>query len=146
MVGSYRTDRSAFRLGIPLAGVAENLFVTAGRVAGLFAGIAMAIFDIYHTVVEIRLDGDGVLIGAYFASAVVGGALSLVMFIGIGAASLPVIGILVLLLIVIGVWIENNKGNPVQDWLERCPWGNLTSERYKDLATEQAELMKAIED
>jgi hypothetical protein len=62
----------------------------------------------------------------------------------LGAAALPIIGILILLLIGISILIEYVKDNPVQDWLERCPWGVLTAQRYPDLTTEQAQLMNAL--
>jgi len=28
--------------------------------------------------------------------------------------------------------------------MERCPWGNLTDQRYRDIRIEQAELIKAL--
>ena len=62
----------------------------------------------------------------------------------LGSVAIPVIGLLVLLLIGIGILIEFIKDNPIQDWLERCPWGNLTDQRYRDIRVEQAELIKAL--
>jgi hypothetical protein len=47
-------------------------------------------------------------------------------------------------LIGIGVLIEYIKDNPVQDWLERCPWRILPAQRYPDLPTEQAQLKQAL--
>ena len=35
--------------------------------------------------------------------------------------------------------------NKIQDWLERVhEWGSLSGQRYKDFATEQSELKKAL--
>jgi hypothetical protein len=47
----------------------------------------------------------------------------------------------------IGNWnqglIECVKYNPVQDWLERCPWG-ISTERYINEEIEQDQLKKAV--
>lgn len=143
IVGNMAAGRSAFSMGVPLATV-SNYWLIVGRGAGAAAGVAMALFDIYHAYVEIRTGGDGVVIGAYIASAVVGALLTYVIFFGMAVMFIPILGLLVILLIGIGIWLESIKDNPIQDWLERCTWGNLIRERYKDLATEQAELIKAL--
>jgi hypothetical protein len=61
----------------------------------------------------------------------------------IGSLIIPIIGLLVLSAIGIGVLIEYVKDNPVQDWLERWPWG-ISTERYINEEIEQAQLKKAV--
>jgi hypothetical protein len=143
IIGNVLAGRSAFSLGTALASE-MNIFLRVGKGAGVAAGVAMAICDGYHGYVEYKSGADGIVIVSYGASALVGFTLSMVLFYCTGALLIPLVGILVLLLVGIGLWIESIKDNPVQDWLERCPWGNVVHERYKDLATEQAELVKAL--
>lgn len=62
----------------------------------------------------------------------------------LGTLALPWIIAILVALVAVAIIIEYFKDNPVQDWLERCPWGVLAEERYPDSATEQAELAKAL--
>ena len=52
--------------------------------------------------------------------------------------------LLLVALIGLGIAIEYLKDNPVQDWLERCPWGISPKERYHNLVTEQEQLALAL--
>jgi len=65
----------------------------------------------------------------------------------LGAGLATGIGIvLVVLVIVIAVLIEIFKDNKLQDWLERCYFGNFdAAERYADHAAEARELAVALE-
>ncbi|HBI68416.1 MAG TPA: hypothetical protein DDZ22_05150 [Massilia sp.] len=68
----------------------------------------------------------------------------MIKLVALGAAAIPIIGILVVLLIGIGILLEYIKDNPIQDWLERCPWGNLSEQRYPNMEIEQAQFQQAI--
>lgn len=54
------------------------------------------------------------------------------------------IALLFVVVVVIGILIEYFKDNPVQDWLERCYWGVLTTQRYSDQFAEQAAYKQAL--
>jgi hypothetical protein len=129
------------RYGQGLASTSGRLLRLGGRWAGVLAGLVVAGLDARKAYVEAQENASGLVIGAYVGSAVVGLALSAAVLLG---ASIPIIGLLVLLLIGIGILIEYIKDNPVQDWLERCPWGILPAQRYSNMATEQAELAQAL--
>ena len=45
----------------------------------------------------------------------------------------------------IAVLIEINKDTSLQDWLERCVWGRLSSQRYKTADEANAELKIALD-
>jgi hypothetical protein len=129
------------RFGQGLASTSGKLLRLGGRWAGVLAGLVVAGLDARKAYIEAQENASGLVIGAYVGSAVVGFALSAALLLG---ASIPIIGLLVLLLIGIGILIEYIKDNPVQDWLERCPWGSLPAQRYSDMATEQAQLAQAL--
>jgi hypothetical protein len=117
-----------------------------GGVVGLFAGLFVAGLDGMKAYTEYQENASKLVVGAYIGSAVVSVGLSVALAgtFMLGAATIPVIGILLLLLIGISILIEYIKDNPVQDWLERCPWGGLVAQRYPDLATQQAQLLQAL--
>jgi hypothetical protein len=116
-----------------------------GSRGAILLGLSVAVLDGVQAASAIKEKQYG--LGAlYIASAVIGGMTTLA-FAGIGllgALALPLIVGLLALLITVAIIIEYVKDNPVQDWLERCPWGILTNERYREFATEQAELEKAL--
>jgi hypothetical protein len=148
VIGNALAGRVAIgmRFGQGLASRASGFLAKWGRRGGLVTGLVMAYFDIEQAVSEYREGATGLVVISYFASALVGGSLSLAIFwaASIGAAAIPVIVILLLLAIGIGILIENIKDNPIQDWLERCPWGRLKAQRYLDFATQQAQLQIAL--
>lgn len=129
------------RFGQGLASSSGRLLRFGGRWAGVFVGLVVAGLDARKAYIEAKENASGLVIGAYVGSAVVGFALSAALLFG---ASIPIIGLLVVLLIGIGILIEYIKDNPLQDWLERCPWGILSAQRYPDMATEQAQLAQAL--
>jgi hypothetical protein len=111
-----------------------------GRVGGIGAGIVMALLDFRKAHVETQEGASGVVVGTYVASGVLGLALSFALA---ASAALPIVGLLVALVIGIGMLLEHLKDNPIQDWLERCPWGKLKEQRYADLITMEAQLSLA---
>lgn len=114
--------------------------------AAIVAGLFVAGLDVMQAM-EARREGQTGLAILYGASAILGGLATIAIASAaiLGAAAVPVIGILVALVIGVAIIIENVKDNPVQDWLERCPWGKLpASERYADMAAEQADLIQAL--
>jgi len=135
---------TTLRLGQGLATAAANLMKIMGIAGGLAVGLYVAFLD-YKTGNEEMQEGNKGVAVLYFASAVTGGILAFTMLassIGwiAGASLFPIIGLLVLAVITIALLIEFLKDNPIQDWLERCPWGKLTSQRYPDLKTLQNQL------
>lgn len=118
---------------------------TAGRIVGVCAGLAMALLDGLKFG-EAQAENQPGLAWLYGASAIAGISLTVLIAFPsmLGAMAIPVIGLLIVIAIVIGILIEHIKDNPVQDWLERCPWGILKSQRYANMETEQAQLKQAL--
>lgn len=52
---------------------------------------------------------------------------------------------LALAILALAIWLEYYKDNKLQDWLERCWFGNLEGYIYPDGPTEQAEFNLAAE-
>jgi len=143
VIGTALAERASLgmRFGHGIASTSGQILKHAGKVFGLGAGLLVAGLDIYKAYSEYREGASGLIVVSYIGSAVIGVALSAAI---LASASIPVIGILILLAIGIGVLIENIKDNPVQDWLERCPWGKLKEQRYHDFDTEQGQLKLAL--
>lgn len=135
---------TTLRFGQGLATATAGFLKLMGIAGGLAVGLYVAFLD-YKTGMEEMQEGNKGMGILYFSSAIVGGMLAFAMVassIGwlAGAALFPIIGLLVLAVITIALLIEFLKDNPIQDWLERCPWGKLTSQRYSDLKTLQDQL------
>lgn len=129
------------KFGQGLASGAGSLFKRTGARAGILAGLVMAALDFNKAHTEYKEGADRVVVGAYLGS----GLASIILTLAIvNAWAIPVIGVLLLLVIGISVLIEYVKDNPIQDWLERCPWGRLEHQRYSDFSTEQAQLQLAL--
>lgn len=147
VIGNALASRAALgmRFGQGLALSSSTILKFAGKTAGIVAGLVAVVLD-GRKAVESAGEKQYGLAWLYAGSAIVGAGLSMAILGAsmLGAAAIPVIGILVLLLIGIAILIEYVKDNPVQDWLERCPWGILTAQRYPDMATEQAQLTQAL--
>lgn len=133
------------RFGQGLAINPATFLKWSGRVVGLAGGLYVAVLDV-DKAKEARRDGNKGLAVLYYSSAAVGAGLSVALFATqwLAALAVPIVGVLVLLIVGIGIWIEYIKDNPVQDWLERCPWGIFSEQRYADLATLQDQLNKAV--
>lgn len=133
------------RYGQGLAQATGSFLSKWGGRAAIVGGLFVAGLDFMKARSSFKEDQRG-LAFLYVASGFVGiGATVAIASAAIlGAAAVLVIGLLVLLLIGITLIIEYVKDNPVQDWLERCPWGILHDQRYPDMATEQAQLIQAL--
>lgn len=143
VIGTALAERASLgmQFGHGIASTSGEILKHAGKAFGLGAGLLVAGLDIYKAYSEYREGASGLIVVSYIGSAVIGVALSAAI---LASASIPIIGILILLAIGIGILIENIKDNPVQDWLERCPWGKLKEQRYHDFDTEQAQLKLAL--
>lgn len=120
-----------------------------GKFIGIGAGVVMAIWDGYRGWKEIQEGntwvGAGFIASGLFSFVAVA-AFSKLGALLFGAAATGVGIVLVVLVIAIAVLIEAFKDNKLQDWLERCYFGNLeTSERYGDSKLELKELKIALE-
>lgn len=117
----------------------------AGKLAGASGGLIVAGLDLLKAKENIEEKQFGLAV-LYTVSAVAGlGATAAITFVAmLGSAAIPVIGMFVMLVVLVGLIIEYSKDNPIQDWLERCPWGVLEDKRYPDMATEQSQLMQAL--
>lgn len=139
------------RLGTGLATFSGSVLKLVGKLGGSAVGLIVAGLDVMKGVESREKDQHG-LSALYLSSALVGISLSLVLLaatLPVGAAFfgvmlVPLIAILVALLIGISLWIEFVKDNALQNWLERCVWGNLSQQRYPDYETEQRELLVAL--
>lgn len=123
---------------------APKMLVQAGRHLGLVTGLVVAGMDAMKAV-DSDKQGDRGLAIAYGASAFLGGTLAIAFFI---SGSIPfigwiIVGLAVIALLVVTLWIEKNKDNPVQEWLRRCHWGT-NPDKYKDHAEEAEQLKLAF--
>lgn len=135
--------------GLPFGqGLASNsarVLKLVGKAGGFLVGLFSAGLDAVKAA-EAASEKQAGLAWLYVGSAISSIGLSAAMLGAslLGAAAIPIIGILVIVLIGIGLLIEYNNDNPVQDWLERCPWGKLKEQRYPDMPTQQAQLLQAL--
>lgn len=132
--GKLRNAPGRFTSAVPKA------FVVVGKVLGLGAGLLVAGLDLMKSVEE-HQKGSG-LSGAYFASFALGAGLAIAFFF---AGSIPLIGWLfvglaVIALLLVTLYIETNKDNPIQEWLMRSHFG-ARADKYKT-HTEEAEQFK----
>lgn len=129
------------RYGQGLTLSASRIAILVGKAAGVIGGIGVAILDV-RKALESYSEGQMGLAWLFGFSAFAG--LGLTYAIVSGAVALPITLLLLGVVILIGVLIEYVKDNPIQDWLERCPWGEMESQRYPDLKTEQDQLALAF--
>lgn len=148
VIGNTLAARAAqgMRFGQTFVGSFGRVLAKSGSRMGLLTGLFVAGLDGYKAYQEIREGADGLVVASYLGSTAVGIGLAFAfMKIALlGAAAIPVIGLLVLLLVSIGILIEFVKDNPIQDWMERCPWGKLKDQHYPNMAVEQAQLKQAL--
>ncbi len=153
---SESAAKSGNRLLVKLENVMGGFLRGVGKVVGLAAGVVMALWDLVRGGQEYSEGNMGVgvlyiLSGIGTIGAAVAftawGSTTLASALGLSAAAMTGIGIvLVVLVIVIAVLIEIFKDNKIQDWLERCYYGNLDSNYYnKNPALEMEELKLALE-
>ena len=128
----------------PVSGIVK--LIGRARVLGCIGALIVAVFDGYNAVKSLN-EGNVKMAGLYAGAAVAGFGLGVILaFPGLVAAAalVPVIAALFVAVVVIGILIEYFKDNPVQDWLERCYWGILSSERYPNQSAEQAAYDKVL--
>jgi hypothetical protein len=147
IIGNVLAKRAllGLRFGQGIAATSASVLKLVGKGAGFLAGLYSAGLDVLKAA-DAATEKQAGLAWLYAGSALltVGVTAAMLGASLLGAAALPVIGILVVILIGVSFLIEYNKDNPVQDWLERCPWGILAAQRYGDLSTQQEQLLKAL--
>ncbi|MGQ4660614.1 T6SS effector BTH_I2691 family protein [Lysobacter sp. F6437] len=135
------------RLAVRLERYVGLALRVGGKALGIGAGVVMAVWDGIRGWQEIQ---EGNAVGwLYIGSAVAGvGAMLAFSTLGpllFGAAATGVGIVLVVLVVVIAVLIEVFKDNKVQDWLERCYFGEFEEvDRYRSPALEMNELKIAL--
>ena len=126
--------------GLRALRVADALKV-GGKRLGLGAGLMVVGLDLMKGV-EVRATGDTGLSTAYFVTGGLGIGLSFAFFF---AGSIPfigwlIVGLAVIALLLVTLYIETNKDNPIQEWLMRSHFGTR-ADKYKT-HTEEAEQFK----
>jgi hypothetical protein len=130
-------------MGLKASKVPKMLYV-GGRVLGLGAGLVMASLDLMKALGEYKKGDMGLFVG-YTTVGVLGAGLAIAFFI---SSSIPFVGwifvgLAVIALFALTAWIEKNKDNKVQEWLQRCHFG-VHADKYKTDAEEASELKKAF--
>lgn len=143
LIGSALEARAlqGLRLGQGMIITAAKFLQFIGRAVGAAAGILIAVLDFLKAWEVSKEGGSGLLIAAYAGSGILGFGLALAIMY---SASLPVLLVIVVLLVAVGLVIEFLRDNPLQDWLERCPWGSLVNQRYASMKIEQEQLVLAL--
>ncbi|NWO57138.1 hypothetical protein DEJ73_12835 [Chromohalobacter salexigens] len=147
---SESASQAGSRLGQAIERYAGRFMRFVGRGVGIGAGVVMAVWDGIRGWKEIQ-EGNG-WVGALFLTSGITSFVAMVAFTKLGAlifgASATGVGIvLVVLVIAIAVLIEIFKDNKIQDWMERCYFGEFEkSERYHDPKRELSELELALND
>lgn len=142
VISKCLTARSGLGLSIG-QGIGPSIAVFskyAAKVGGIATGLLVAALDLMKFK-EARSEGQYGLAWLYVGSALTGVALSLAILFSL---AIPIIGALIALSIAIGLIIEYVKDDPIQDWLERCPWGIAKGQRYASMEVEQAQLLQAL--
>lgn len=123
---------------------APKLLSLGGRLLGLGAGIAMAVWDGIKGYEEYK-KGDIGLAAGYFVLAGLGAWISFAFFFSslLGPIGWVCVGIALLALFIITAVMEKSKDNKIQEWLSRCYFSS-GPEKYADSDTEQAQLKLAF--
>lgn len=145
IIGNGWKGALTLKFGSGVAVGAPTRLLAIAKYLGIAAGLAVAVFDGLQAK-QARAEGQRGLAWLYGGAAVSGGLLTLAVGFSssLGAAAIPIIGILFVVVVLIGIAIEYMKDNSVQDWLERCPWGILQDKRYANEDIERKEFLKAI--
>lgn len=133
--------RQGFRMGQNFVSLSGRALMLIGKAAGLAAGVVFAVLDFFKAREVSKENGSGLLVASYATSGALGICATLAVLSG---AAFPVMLVLVILLVVVGIFIEFVKDNPLQDWLERCPWGMLPDQRYSSMKIEQEQLAQVF--
>lgn len=131
--------KAMLKLGKGLEFSGTRLLQGFGKALGIAGAMVMAWFD-WQKGEEAAAEGQHGIKWAYRASAAMGLLAAACLLLGATGIGL----ILVAAVIVIGLFIEYNKDNKVQDWLERCVWGKGPSVRYQTKDEEIAQLKVAL--
>ena len=105
---------------------------------GVVGSLAMGIFDLWQANTE-RAEGNYVGMVAYGAAGILGIAATVLLAIGWTGWGLIAVIALIAWAFIMNYLIDNK----LQDWLERCIWGNLVEKRYNNLDLEMSELKVA---
>lgn len=143
VIGKVLASRTqqGLRFGQYLASLSATALMFIGKVTGMAAGLVFAALDLAKAHEVRKEGGSGLLVAAYVASAVLGLGVTIAILSGV---AFPVILVIVALLVLVGLLIEFIKDDPLQDWLERCPWGVLPNQRYLNMKVEQEQLVQAF--
>jgi hypothetical protein len=118
--------------------------IAVGKVLGLVTGVVVAGLD-WMKAVEAEAARDHGLSSAYRASAFLGAGLAVAFYFShfLGPIGWFIVGIAVVALLVVTLWIEENKDNKIQEWLMRCHFG-AREDKYKDYDEEARQLQLAF--
>lgn len=118
----------------------SSLFRVGGRVLGGAAGIVMAGVDGYKAWEEYRQGDRGIAV-LYAVSSIGGLVFGIALLAGAAWLTGGVAIIFIVILIGISVLISLFTDNEIQEWLERCYWGELDADqRYQSLDEQHRQL------
>ena len=145
VIGNAWKGALTLKYGAGHASIWATRLLNVTKILGVGAGLFVAWLEFKQSAEA--LEEKQVELGVLYIGAGIFGiglTVSLAYPLILGAAAIPIIGVLFFIVICIGIMIEYMKDNPVQDWLERCPWGILPQQRYPNEAMEQSEFQLAI--
>lgn len=128
----------AARAGQGLAAVGMKVVGFVGKLLGVGGSMVMAGIDIWRMGNEIRENNFKGMV-AYGVSGLLGATATLLLLFGSTGIGLIFVGLMFIWAFVMPMLVDDG----LQDWLERCLWGNLPKERYPGLDQELAELKAA---
>ncbi len=118
--------------------IGERL-VSIGRVFSAIGGFILSAVDFYRAWKEYQR-GNNKMATLCALSGLAGFGLAVAIYYGALVLSAFLLLAVVLIVIALMVWGDNSR----HAWLDRCMWGFLSSERYDDKDTEQAEYRLAV--
>jgi hypothetical protein len=121
------------RMGLGWMKLGGDFLELCGRRMGLGGAVIMAAWDLQQAMANAG-EGNGGVGLAYGSSSILGIAATAALLLGWTGVGVILVG----LVMAVAVLIEYIKDNKIQDWLERCTWGN--SQHYPDADTEMREL------
>ena len=131
-------------VGLGAFRVADVLKV-GGKRLGFGAGLLVAGMDLMKAAEEDKNGNSSGLAGAYYWSAGLGAGLAIAFFI---SGSIPfigwlIVGLAVIALLLVTLYIETHKDNPLQEWLMRSHFG-ARADKYKTHTEEAAQFKRAL--
>lgn len=142
VIGNALVGRAklGLRHGQGIVSKSGRSLMRVGGMGGMAAGVVVATLDLCKAWSEYK-EGNALTTGLYAAAGFAGGMLSVAVYFSF---ALPVIAVLILLVIGLNFAMDAVKDDPIQDWLERCPWGRLAAQRYSDIETLEGQLKLAM--